>query len=159
METLKIKQTSSTRAIIMARVLTSNKCYNVIKEKEMKKKAEEEEKQRRKREWEEKKEKHARSLAEEKASKIAEKARITETERNKKNAQKQHSMITNTESPKAVPKLTSCLGNQQQQKGKRGAFWWNQSWLWHQNTALCVLQWLMNGYNAPVDVDCTKTVL
>jgi len=36
METLKTKQTSSTRAITMARVLTSDGCYNVIREKEIK---------------------------------------------------------------------------------------------------------------------------
>jgi len=51
---LRAKQTS-TRAITTARVLTSDECYNVIKEKEMKKKAEEAEKHRRKVEREEKK--------------------------------------------------------------------------------------------------------
>jgi len=112
METLKTKQTTSTRAITTARVLTSNECYNVIKEKEMKKKAEEEEKQKRKREREEKRKivlETKQKKAEEKARKLAEKARATETRRKEKNVQKQ-TTTTSTESHKAVPKPTSHLG-------------------------------------------------
>jgi len=47
---LKVKETS-TRAFTTARVLTSNECYNIIKEKEMKRKAEEAQKHREK--WKE----------------------------------------------------------------------------------------------------------
>ena len=51
----KFKSHASTRAVTTARVLTSSECLNIIREKEMKKRAEEEEKQRRKTEREEKK--------------------------------------------------------------------------------------------------------
>ena len=44
----KSKPTASTGAITKARVLTSTECLNIIREKDMKKKTEEEEKQKRK---------------------------------------------------------------------------------------------------------------
>lgn len=73
----KSKPTASTRAITKARVLTSTECLNIIREKEMKKKAEEEEKQKRKKEREEKRKKlqeEKERKAQEKAKKLAEKA-------------------------------------------------------------------------------------
>ena len=44
----KFKSRTSTRAVTTARVLTSSECLSIIREKEMKKRAEEEEKQKRK---------------------------------------------------------------------------------------------------------------
>jgi len=112
LESVKTKQTTSTRAITTARVLTSDKCYNVIKEKEMKKKAEEE-KQKRKTEREEKKKimlEAKQKKAEEKARKEAEKAqkaRIAEESKTRKQQRKIHNTKATASSPKND---TSSLG-------------------------------------------------
>jgi len=71
------KPKPSTRAITTARVLTSAECLDIIREKEMKRKAEEEAKQQRKREREEKKKKaeeEKQRKIEERKKKLAEKA-------------------------------------------------------------------------------------
>ena len=76
LETLKFKSRASTRAVTTARVLTSSECLSIIREKEMKKRAEEEEKQKRKLEREEKKkkaEKEKQRKAQEQAQRLAEK--------------------------------------------------------------------------------------
>lgn len=76
----KSKTSASTRAITKARVLTSKECLDIIREKEMKKRAEEEEKQKRKKEREEKRKKaqeEKERKAQEKAKKLAEKAEKT----------------------------------------------------------------------------------
>jgi len=74
---------STPRAVTTARVLTSKECLDIIKEKQMKKKAKKEEKQRRKREREEKKRK-----VQQKAQKVAERA-----EKAKKNQRRQGKKI------------------------------------------------------------------
>ena len=74
--TPKFKSRTSTRAVTTARVLTSSECLSIIREKEMKKRAEEEEKQKRKLEREEKKkraEKEKQRKAQEQAQRLAEK--------------------------------------------------------------------------------------
>ena len=68
---------SENRAVTTARVLTSKECLDIIKEKQLKKKAEEEEKQRRKKEREEKKKRldeEKQKKAQQKAQKAAERA-------------------------------------------------------------------------------------